>query len=420
MPNINPAQKLKNEVLQNRGGFKFLLLFLCFDFLSACRTQSTQGVLFGAPLDPIRSQLLEPALINILVPQIQVPNTLLLRVRDRLTDTLIPTWVRIRLKARYSRSARFPALGQKKLWRENEGGSGSKTGCKLDLQRKGRGEEGESFGLAMVQTSSLGMQKQLPKATLCIACSFRKKTVTITVPTVFLCELSPLEGIFAAGPIHPSACIPPRSPITHVAPLRERLPSTSAWPLACEAPGADSHVSILRAPPAAAAAKAIGELPGWAAGPPCRGRLRVAFGKAGSGRPGQARWLLQCPATLRLRLRLQQSMVILGYWEGGAHGEPSQGCFSAVAGWAASARQSHGRGEVACRGQQGSTAKCCVGVQRPAPESSSSSFWMGAIRIRVHVPPAPFSTLPKSHACSLGTGTHPAGRARARSASRAP
>lgn len=27
MPNINPAQKLKNEVLQNQGGFKFFLLF---------------------------------------------------------------------------------------------------------------------------------------------------------------------------------------------------------------------------------------------------------------------------------------------------------------------------------------------------------------------------------------------------------
>lgn len=110
MPNINPAQKLKNEVLQNRGGFKFFPLFLCFDFLSACRTQSAQGVLFGAPLDPIRSQLLEPALINILVLQVQVPDTWLLQVRDRLADILIPTWAEIRLKARYSRSAQCPAL----------------------------------------------------------------------------------------------------------------------------------------------------------------------------------------------------------------------------------------------------------------------------------------------------------------------
>lgn len=110
MPNINPAQKLKNEVLQNWGGFKFFLLFLCFDFLSACRTQPAQGVLFGAPLDPIRSQLLEPVLINILASQVQVPNALLLRVRDRLTDVLIPTWAGMRLKGRYSRSAQFPAL----------------------------------------------------------------------------------------------------------------------------------------------------------------------------------------------------------------------------------------------------------------------------------------------------------------------
>lgn len=65
--------------------------------------------LFGAPLDPIRSQLLEPALINILVLQVQVPNVLLLQVRDRLTDILIPSWVGIRLKARYSGSVQFPA-----------------------------------------------------------------------------------------------------------------------------------------------------------------------------------------------------------------------------------------------------------------------------------------------------------------------
>lgn len=30
MPNLNPAQKLKNEVLQNWGGFKFFLLFFFF------------------------------------------------------------------------------------------------------------------------------------------------------------------------------------------------------------------------------------------------------------------------------------------------------------------------------------------------------------------------------------------------------
>lgn len=70
MPNINPAQKLKNEVLQNQSGFKFFLLFFCFDFLGACRTQPARGVLFGAPLDPIRSQLSEPALINIPVLQV--------------------------------------------------------------------------------------------------------------------------------------------------------------------------------------------------------------------------------------------------------------------------------------------------------------------------------------------------------------
>lgn len=38
MPNTNPAQKLKNEVLQNWSGFKFFLRFLHFDFLSARRT----------------------------------------------------------------------------------------------------------------------------------------------------------------------------------------------------------------------------------------------------------------------------------------------------------------------------------------------------------------------------------------------
>lgn len=113
MPNLNPAQKLKNEVLQNWGGFKFFLLFFfsflffCFDFLSACRTQSARGVLSGAPLDPIRSQLLEPVLINI---QVQGPNKLLLQVRDRLMYNLIPVWLGIQLRASYFRLAQFPAL----------------------------------------------------------------------------------------------------------------------------------------------------------------------------------------------------------------------------------------------------------------------------------------------------------------------
>jgi len=33
MPNKNPAQKLKNEVLQNWGGFKFFLLFASYFFV---------------------------------------------------------------------------------------------------------------------------------------------------------------------------------------------------------------------------------------------------------------------------------------------------------------------------------------------------------------------------------------------------
>jgi len=196
--------------------------------------------------------------------------TLLLQVRDRLTDIFISTWPGIRLKARYS----SPVSSSGSWARKDHGGRvrvvhgapANRLQAGFTQLRKGRGEERESFWSSL-STEAQSMHARAASQSNLLN-SFRKKTVTVIATTVFLHELSHVEGISAAGLVHPRTCIPSHSSTTHVA------PSGSG----CQAPlGGRSHARLLGlthiSPSyallwAAAAAKAIGELPSWPAIPP--------------------------------------------------------------------------------------------------------------------------------------------------------
>lgn len=171
-------------------------------------------------------------------------------------------------------------------------------------------------------------------------------------------------------------------PTTCVTLLRDRLPSTSTRLLASKAPGADSHFSILRVPPAAATDKAIGELAGRA----------VPGEAAGALQPSWLQPSQKSPAAPPVSRSPQTPAAFA--MEHGYFGVPGRGESVANQAKAVSWLLRDGRGVVACRGQQGSTAKGCVGVRCPAPESSCNRSRMGTIRIRVHVPPVPLSDPP--------------------------
>lgn len=108
--------------------------------------------------------------------QVQVPDTLLFQVRDRLTDILIPAWVGITLKGRYSGSAQFPALGQKRLWRRvrvDHAGLQHRSRrqllqrcCILDLpsRERAKGKERESFRFShSTDVQSVHCKSSFPK-----------------------------------------------------------------------------------------------------------------------------------------------------------------------------------------------------------------------------------------------------------------